>query len=243
MSISTEIDRIISAVGAAYDAVEAKGGASPQSKTIENLAEAVNNIPSGSDITLGLTGAAVGQAAVVKAVDADGKPTQWEAKTLPEEVFTVNFTRVENGEEYSLTSDKTPEEVLNAISAKKQIVAFLDDEQLCNFSYDGISGLYFYNILEHGRVYGTRWAIEEDMETGRTYTLGFFAPGTFILAPITLGEYQIFGTGELGGYEFKRHIEFMNLPEVAASDNGKFMRVKNGEWTAEAISDANGGSF
>lgn len=82
MSVQTEIDRIISAVGAAYDAVEAKGGASTQSKTIENLAEAVNNIPSGSDITLGLTGAAVGQAPTVKAIDEQGKPTEWEPATL-----------------------------------------------------------------------------------------------------------------------------------------------------------------
>lgn len=82
MSVQTEIDRIISAVGAAYDAVEAKGGASPQSKTIENLAEAVNNIPSGSDITLGLTGAAVGQAPTVKTIDEQGKPTEWEPATL-----------------------------------------------------------------------------------------------------------------------------------------------------------------
>lgn len=82
MSVQTEIDRIISAVGAAYDAVEAKGGASTQSKTIENLAEAVNNIPSGSDITLGLTGAAVGQAPTVKTIDEQGKPTEWEPATL-----------------------------------------------------------------------------------------------------------------------------------------------------------------
>lgn len=82
MSVQTEIDRILSAVGAAYDAVESKGGASPQSKTIENLAEAVNNIPSGSDIALGLTGAAVGQAPTVKTIDETGKPTEWEPAML-----------------------------------------------------------------------------------------------------------------------------------------------------------------
>lgn len=33
------------------------------------------------------------------------------------------------------------------------------------------------------------------------------------------------------------------LPAVTASDNGKFLRVANGAWTAEAVSDAEGVSF
>ena len=45
MSVQTEIDRIITAVGAAYDAVEEKGGTLPTSETVANLAEAINSIP------------------------------------------------------------------------------------------------------------------------------------------------------------------------------------------------------
>lgn len=33
------------------------------------------------------------------------------------------------------------------------------------------------------------------------------------------------------------------LPAVTASDNGKFLRVANGAWTAETVSDAEGVSF
>jgi len=33
------------------------------------------------------------------------------------------------------------------------------------------------------------------------------------------------------------------LPAVTASDNGKFLRVVNGAWAAEAVSDAEGVSF
>lgn len=47
MSIQTEIDRIITAVGAAYDAVEAKGGTAPAAQTIEGLAAAVGTIQTG----------------------------------------------------------------------------------------------------------------------------------------------------------------------------------------------------
>ena len=37
----------------------------------------------GTDLSLGLTGAAVGQIAKISAVDADGKPTAWEPANLP----------------------------------------------------------------------------------------------------------------------------------------------------------------
>ena len=47
MSVQTEIDRIITAVGAAYDAVEAKGGTAPAAQTIEGLAAAVGTIQTG----------------------------------------------------------------------------------------------------------------------------------------------------------------------------------------------------
>ena len=33
------------------------------------------------------------------------------------------------------------------------------------------------------------------------------------------------------------------LPDVTASDNGKFLRVSNGAWAAVTITNANGGSF
>lgn len=47
MSIQSEIDRIITAVGSAYDAVESKGGTAPAAQTIGGLAAAVGTIPTG----------------------------------------------------------------------------------------------------------------------------------------------------------------------------------------------------
>lgn len=46
MSVQTELDRIITAVGAAYDAVKAKGGTAPAAQTIEGLAAAIGGIKS-----------------------------------------------------------------------------------------------------------------------------------------------------------------------------------------------------
>ena len=47
MSIQSEIDRIITAVEAAYDAVGSKGGTAPAAQTIGGLAAAVGTIPTG----------------------------------------------------------------------------------------------------------------------------------------------------------------------------------------------------
>ena len=55
MSIQSEIDRIITAVGAAYDAVEAKGGTAPAEQTIGGLATAVGTIQTGIALQLVVT--------------------------------------------------------------------------------------------------------------------------------------------------------------------------------------------
>ena len=47
MSVRSEIDRIITAVGNAYSKVSEKGGTVPASQTVANLATAIDSIPSG----------------------------------------------------------------------------------------------------------------------------------------------------------------------------------------------------
>ena len=47
MSIQSEIDRIITAVGNAYSKVSEKGGTLPASQTVSNLATAIDSIPAG----------------------------------------------------------------------------------------------------------------------------------------------------------------------------------------------------
>ena len=50
----------------------------PTAKAVYDALQNID-IPSGTDISLNVTGATVGQTIKVKAVDADGKPTAWEA--------------------------------------------------------------------------------------------------------------------------------------------------------------------
>ena len=47
MSVQSEIDRIITAVGNAYSKVSKKGGTVPASQTVANLATAIDSIPAG----------------------------------------------------------------------------------------------------------------------------------------------------------------------------------------------------
>lgn len=198
--------------------------------------EVSDETPGGSDLSLGLTGAQIGQIAKITAVDASGKPTQWEATALPNEAFIVYFTLKHKlvGDPI-ITSDRTLEEVVAAIKTKKLVIALLDENDnitpLCNIAKAG-SYLYFFTIREDGHVDGIGWKIDIDMSGEKTSILTTMDPWVFIGYNGVSGSNQIFGTGELGGYEFKQHIGFENLPEVTTSDNGKVMRVVNGAWAA-----------
>lgn len=70
-------------ITAVADAIREKGGTTAPLSFPAGMAEAVRDIPSGgTDISLGLTAATVGQTIKVKAVDASGVPTAWEAVEL-----------------------------------------------------------------------------------------------------------------------------------------------------------------
>ena len=52
MSVQSEVDRIITAVGNAYSKVSEKGGTVPASQTVANLATAIDSIPAGGTPSL-----------------------------------------------------------------------------------------------------------------------------------------------------------------------------------------------
>lgn len=102
---------------AVADAIREKGGTTAPLSFPAGMAKAVRGIPSGgTDISLGLTAATVGQTIKVKAVDTDGKPTAWEAVdaaggetwelinevTLSEDAMTVVFDKDKSGAAFAL---------------------------------------------------------------------------------------------------------------------------------------------
>ena len=75
---------------AVADAIREKGGTTAPLSFPDGMAKAVRDIPSGgTDISLGLTAATVGQTIKVKAVDTDGKPTAWESADAPYSIVSV----------------------------------------------------------------------------------------------------------------------------------------------------------
>ena len=99
-------------ITAVADAIREKGGTTAPLSFPEGMAKAVMGIPSGgTDISLGITGATVGQIVRVKAVDETGKPTEWEAVrdltrepyelikeiTLTEPVDSINILSSDEG--------------------------------------------------------------------------------------------------------------------------------------------------
>ena len=82
----------------------------------------------GTDISLGVTGATVGQTVNVKTVDADGKPTAWEAVDMAAgggaEVYYAELDGVYPS--YTLSADTPLADIAKAYAANKSIVCRCD---------------------------------------------------------------------------------------------------------------------
>lgn len=98
-------------ITAVADAIREKGGTTAPLSFPAGMAEAVRGIQSGGNLSLGITGATVGQIVRVKAVDEAGRPTEWEVVrdltrepyelikeiTLTEPVDSINILSSDEG--------------------------------------------------------------------------------------------------------------------------------------------------
>ncbi len=86
-----------------------------QTTQINALIQQANNLPDaggGTDIALGITGAAVGQIAKITAVDADGKPTAWTPVDMPSGG---------GGDEWELIKEITLDDAANVITINQDM--------------------------------------------------------------------------------------------------------------------------
>lgn len=190
---------------------------------------------------LEVTGAAVGNLVRVKAVNTAGEPTEWEpVKTkkaqkgaLPKDREPFYVTCTLSGQDVydeNATHDKSFAEILAAHQAGRPCRAIL---KLDGSAGDNTLLLPLAELNANATDGYVKFALTE-MTQGNTPE------------ELRVCYAWIHSTDAAEGFWGSRYTlsgDEKFLPEVAASDNGKFLRVSNGVWAAATITNANGGSF
>ena len=180
-----------------------------------------------------ITGATVGQIAKIAAVDASGVPTAWSPADMPSggsSDFVITGTVT--GE--TLTTDKTYEQVQEAVQAGKRVTLKVN-------------------------VYGIDFVLSQIGENSSGYlfaTAATIVPGLIAQFTAAVGEsgQNLFVNAKVVSYDSdgnlmqatmdsdpsqpmeiatKQYVDASGVPSVTVADNGKFMRVVNGAWSAE----------
>lgn len=145
-------------ITAVADAIREKGGTTAPLSFPAGMAEAVRGIPSGgTDISLGLTAATVGQTIKVKAVDASGVPTAWEAVDAAGGETWEKIAEIElraDTAEYVLADFATWRKA-KVIMTRPQYISGLNKNVWCKVVWDSTENAYNcgYMTIGYGYVF------------------------------------------------------------------------------------------
>lgn len=200
------------------------------------------------DLSLGLTGASVGQVPVVESVDAQGKPTAWVPSSAPG-ILLVTISPSDNP--YEFTCDKTNTEIYEAFSAGKIVICDFPGQSRMTCVEAGAGYAVFLAISSGSGAAGVSGI---DINTyGDTQTVSVRDEVMLIAVPnspdnarrlITFDDMGVPFVTQFNGLLYgEQDGSVTSLGVVTEDDNGKFLRVVDGMWQAVTVDNANGVSF
>lgn len=230
-------------------------GKIPVSKQVGDGYKYVMEDKSTSDLSLGLTGASVGQVPVVESIDTQGKPTTWVPSSAPG-ILLVAITAENNSGESKLICDRTNAEIYEAFSAGKIVMADIpnwlsENRMRCIYANDttarfsvvtrgsAASAIQSFTVLTN-TTSGVQTVIMDDEALLITFTGSPDNAGRLITFDMMGVPFITQFNGLLYG---EQDGSVTSLGFVTEDDNGKFLRVVDGMWQAVTVDNANGGSF
>lgn len=144
----------------------------------------------------------------------------------------------------TLTTDKTYEQVQEAVQAGKivtlKVNVYENDFVLSRIGENG-SGYLFAtaSIIVPGLIAQFTAVVGEAGQNRfmNSMVVSYDSDGNLIQATMDSDPSQPMEIAT------KQYVDASGVPSVTSADNGKFLRVVNGAWAADAINDANGVSF
>ena len=169
------------------------------------------------------------------------------------DVKSTFYVTVTEGDNYTATADKTPEEVYAAYEAGYAVYAIVNLSSLSEplilpmtaaLKDSSQVNLAFITLTEFRVVFaqysGSAWFVATAMlaYSDDIPTIPEYLPNPNALN-IKIGD----TTTSYDGSAAKTVEIPKDVPSVTTADNGKFLRVANGAWAAVEIANANGVSF
>lgn len=167
------------------------------------------------------------------------------------ESFVITFSASGSGSSITYSCDKTYADILAAYNDGQPLMALIpvdsSTEKVCTSTYRFVHG--FPNRVDfYAEIRG------EDLDVKKVTLLCAFVMESGPTRVIETDMQPGIGTlgivkgvpGQLAGYQYtsaEPNVDYMPPVPITEEDNGKFMRVVNGVWAAQAIANANGGSF
>lgn len=167
------------------------------------------------------------------------------------ESFVITFSASGSGSSITYSCDKTYADILAAYNDGRPLMALIpvdsSTEKVCTSTYRFVHG--FPNRVDfYAEIRG------EDLDVKQATLLCAFVMESGPTRVIETDMQTGIGTlgivkgvpGDLAGYRYtsaEPNVDYMPPVPITDEDNGKFMRVVNGVWAAQAIANANGGSF